>query len=37
MRRELGYQLDKLELMAGQFCDWLTTQGKKRPSPLPTQ
>jgi hypothetical protein len=28
MRRELGYQLDKLELLAGQFCDWLTSQGK---------
>jgi len=28
MRRELGYQLDKLEYIAGQFCDWLTDQGK---------
>jgi integrase len=28
MRRALGYQLDKLELLAGQFCDWLTGQGK---------
>ena len=23
MRRELGYRLEKLELLAGQFCDWL--------------
>lgn len=28
LRRALGYRLDKLELLAGQFCDWLTTQGK---------
>lgn len=28
MRRELGYQLDKLELLAGQFCDWLTAADK---------
>jgi integrase len=28
MRRELGYQLDKLELLAGQFCDWLSTADK---------
>ena len=27
-RRALGYQLDKLELLAGQFCDWLDAQGK---------
>lgn len=28
LRRALGYQLDKLDLLAGQFCDWLTAQGK---------
>jgi integrase len=28
MRRELGYRLEKLELLAGQFCDWLTAGGK---------
>lgn len=28
LRRGLGYQLDKLELLAGQFCDWLAGQGK---------
>jgi len=28
LRRGLGYRLDKLELLAGQFCDWLTAQGK---------
>lgn len=28
MRRALGYKLDKLELLAGQFCDWLAGQGK---------
>jgi integrase len=28
MRRELGYRLDKLELLAGQFCDWLTAADK---------
>ena len=28
LRRALGYELDKLELLAGQFCDWLTAQGK---------
>jgi integrase len=27
-RRALGYQLHKLEHLAGQFCDWLTAQGK---------
>jgi integrase len=28
MRRALGYQLDRLEYLAGQFCDWLAAQGK---------
>lgn len=28
LRRANGYALDKLELLAGQFCDWLTAQGK---------
>lgn len=28
MRRELGYRLEVLEHLAGQFCDWLATQGK---------
>jgi integrase len=28
MRRALGYQLHKVELLAGQFCDWLTAQNK---------
>jgi integrase len=28
LRRALGCDLQKLELLAGQFCDWLTTQGK---------
>lgn len=27
-RRALGYRLDKLELLAGQFCDWLAAHGK---------
>lgn len=29
MRRALGYQLDKLEYLAGQFCAWLAAQGKE--------
>ena len=29
MRRALGYDLDKLEHLAGQFCTWLTAQGKE--------
>jgi hypothetical protein len=28
MRRELGYRLEKLELLAGQFCDWLDAEAK---------
>lgn len=28
VRRANGYALEKLELLAGQFCDWLATQGK---------
>lgn len=28
MRRALGYQLETLEHLAGQFCDWLADQGK---------
>jgi hypothetical protein len=28
MRRALGFQLDTLEMLAGGFCDWLTSQGK---------
>jgi integrase len=27
-RRGLGYQLETLEHLAGQFCDWLTAQNK---------
>lgn len=29
MRRALGYDLDKLEYLAGQFCTWLAAQGKE--------
>ncbi|GAA6527990.1 tyrosine-type recombinase/integrase [Intrasporangium sp. DVR] len=29
MRRALGYDLDKLEHLAGQFCDWLAAAGKE--------
>ncbi|MDQ3528163.1 MAG: tyrosine-type recombinase/integrase [Actinomycetota bacterium] len=29
MRRALGYDLNKLEYLAGQFCTWLAAAGKK--------
>jgi integrase len=29
MRRALGYDLDKLEQLAGQFCTWLAAAGKE--------
>ena len=29
MRRALGYDLDKLEHLAGQFCSWLAAAGKE--------
>ena len=29
LRRALGYRLDKLERLAGQFCDWLAEQGRQ--------
>lgn len=29
MRRALGYDLDKLEYLVGQFCTWLNDQGKE--------
>lgn len=29
MRRALGYDLDKLEHLAGQFCTWLAAAGKE--------
>jgi hypothetical protein len=28
MRRALGFQLDKLEYLAGGFVDWLATRGQ---------
>jgi len=36
LRRALGHQLDKLDLLAGQFCDWLTPRARTRsPPPMP--
>lgn len=29
LRRALGYRLDKLERLAGQFCDWLADRGQQ--------